>query len=72
MGSWTWVKPSIKTQTAVLSSVSDRKGLNPKDRSKTVVDSSLALVKSLLMPFTAPTDPVVHHGSLTGLSINCQ
>ena len=52
-----------------VSSVSDRKGLNPRE---TVVGSSLALVTSLLMPFTGPTDAVVHHGGLTGLAISCQ
>ena len=37
-----------------------------------VVDSSLAPVISLLMPFTSPTDPVLHHGDLTGLAISHQ
>ena len=44
-----------------MSSVRDRKGLNPQHRSR----QFLAAVTSLLMPFTSPTDPVVHHGGLT-------
>ena len=46
--------------TEVLSSVSDRKRLNPQDRSKTVIWSSLAPLKSLLMPFTGLTDAAVY------------
>ena len=49
--------PSIRTSTAQV---------------EIVVDSSLAPVTSLLMPFTSPTDPVVYHGGLTESAISHQ
>ena len=61
------------TDNSAVSKVSDRRGLNPQDRSiLIVVGSSLAPVTSLLMPFSGPTDPVVHHGGLTGSAISHQ
>ena len=60
------------TDSSAVSSVNDRKGLNFTGQVETVVGSSLALVTSLLIPFTGPTDPVVHHGGLTRLAISCQ
>ena len=60
------------TDNSAVSSVSDRKELSPQAQVKTVVDRSLAPVTSLLIPFNSPTDPVLHHGGLTGSTISHQ
>ena len=39
---------------------------------ETVVGKSLTPVTSLLVPPTGPTDPVLHHGGLTGSAISLQ
>ena len=54
------------TNSSTVSLVNDRNRLNPQDRSRQVLVSSVAPLTSLLMPFTGLTDPVVHLGGLTG------
>ena len=49
-------------------SVSDRNRLNPQDKSRQSLFSSLVPLTSLLMPFTGPKDPAVHLGGLTEMA----
>ena len=50
MAGWRWVIPFIRTQNSnSVSSVSDRKRLNPQDRSRTVIGISLAPFTSLIV-----------------------
>ena len=62
VGSRRWVIPSINS---AVSSVSDRNRLNHRIGQDGHC-CSLTPVTSLLMPFTGPTDPVVHLGGLKG------
>ena len=72
MGSQRWVKISIRTQTAMLCVQRVTEGTQSTGQVETVVGSSLAPVTSLLVPPTGPTDPVLHHGGLTGSAISLQ
>ena len=61
------------TDSNAVSSVSDRtEGTQSTGQAETVVGNSLALVTSLLVPPTGPTDPVLHHGGLTESAISLQ
>ena len=62
----------MDTDSNAVSSVGDRKGLNPQDRSRQSLGSILAPVTSLLVLPTGPTDPVLHHGGLTGSAMSLQ
>ena len=61
--------PSIRTciDSNAVSSVTE-KTQSTGYKVETVVGNSLAPLTSLLMPFTGPTDPVMHLGSLIGLA----
>ena len=60
------------TDSSAVCSVSDRKGLNPQDRSRQSLAAVWHQSTSLLVPPTGPTDPVLHYGGLTGSAISLQ
>ena len=66
MGSRRRVKPSIRTQTAVLclQYVTEGDSIHRKGRDSCWQQSGTSHV--LLLPLNGPTDPVLHHSSFTG------